>query len=261
MENKMECIKQLQILHYNDKGKREAQVIVTKESSLTIIFNNHELVTLLCSPKHLVFLAVGFLFSEGLLKNRDEIKNINVDDQAGLVHIESQIKQSTQSLNKPLIASSGGKSGRATIPKFKIESQLQIAPHEVFTLAEEFQNYSKLFESTHGVHSAALCDHSQILVFHDDLGRHNAIDKIIGECILKDIPTNNRIIITTGRVPSEQLLKVAKKGIPIIVSLTVPTDFSVKLATDFGITLIGSARGNKMNVYTNGWRVVEHKAF
>jgi FdhD protein len=94
-----------------------------------------------------------------------------------------------------------------------------------------------------------------ILVFADDVGRHNAIDRIFGECILKDIPTDDRIVVTTGRVPSEQLLKVARRKIPIMISLTVATDLGVKLAADYGITLIGSVRDNGMNVYTNRWRV------
>ncbi|MCK4723868.1 MAG: formate dehydrogenase accessory sulfurtransferase FdhD, partial [Dehalococcoidia bacterium] len=81
------------------------------------------------------------------------------------------------------------------------------------------------------------------------------IDKIFGECILKDIPTDGRIIITSGRISSEILLKVAKRNIPILVSKSAPTDLGVELANDLGVTLVGFVRGKRMNVYTNYWRI------
>ena len=119
-----------------------------------------------------------------------------------------------------------------------------------------FQHHSLIYRTTGGVHSAALCDNRDILLFADDVGRHNAIDKIFGECMLRDIATNDRMIITSGRIPSEILLKVSKRRIPIIISISAPTNLGVKLAADLGITLIGFARGKRMNVYANGWRVV-----
>ncbi|NVL92945.1 MAG: formate dehydrogenase accessory sulfurtransferase FdhD, partial [Desulfobacterales bacterium] len=119
----------------------------------------------------------------------------------------------------------------------------------------QFQQYSKIYRITHGVHSAALCDAKNILVFADDIGRHNAIDKIFGQCLLEDIPTNDRIILTSGRISSEILLKVAKRNIPIIISKSAPTYLGVKLADDLGITLIGFVRGKKMNAYANDWRI------
>jgi len=108
---------------------------------------------------------------------------------------------------------------------------------------------------TGGVHSAALCDTESILVFSEDIGRHNAIDKIFGKCILKDMPTDGRIVITSGRISSEILLKVAKRNIPIIISKSAPTDLGVKLANDLGITLLGFARGKRTNAYANDWRI------
>jgi len=251
------------ILSVSEEGEKDTEAIITTEFPITIMLNNRELVTLLCSPTDLEYLAVGFLFSEGLLKSKDEIKKITVDDQTGVVRVETKKAKELpfELSHKPLIASGGGR-GAATYDTAttqgwaKIDSQAVITPHEVFELVNEFQNHSQHFQATHGVHSAALCDTKRILVFNDDLGRHNAIDKIFGECIMKDIPTDDRIVITTGRVPSEQVIKVAKRRVPIMISLTVPTDLGVKLAADFGITLIGSVKGKRMNVYTNKWRVV-----
>lgn len=256
-------IKRIPIVHITEGGETDTEATVTVEFPLTIVLNDRELVTLLCSPTDLEYLAIGFLFSEGLLKSKGEIKKITVDDQKGMVRVETKKDKELppELLHKPLIASGGGRGAPfhgtvATQGWAKVESQVVIAPDEVFALANEFQHHSQLFQATHGVHSAALCDTKSILVFNDDLGRHNALDKIFGECLLKDIPTDDRIVITTGRVPSEQLIKVAKRKVPIMISLTVPTDLGVKLAADFGITLIGSVKGKRMNVYTNKWRVV-----
>jgi FdhD protein len=94
------------------------------------------------------------------------------------------------------------------------------------------------------------------LVFGEDIGRHNAIDKIFGKCLLEDIPTGNRVVITSGRITSEILHKVSKRGIPIIISISAPTNLGVRIADSLGVTLITSVRGKKMNVYTGDWRIV-----
>jgi len=265
----IDTIERFPILHVTDEGKNEAEAIITKEFSLTIILNNQELLNLLCTPTNLDYLAIGFLFSEGLLKSKDEIKKITVDDQRGAVRVETKEDKGLAMgflFKKRFITSGGGttrgasfKSAADIKDQAKVESQVVIAPHEVFKLIDEFQHRSLLFQATRGVHSAALCDTKSILVFADDLGRHNALDKIFGECLLKDIPIADRIVITTGRVPSEQILKVVKRKIPIMISLTVPTDLGVRLADELGVTLIGFVRGKKMNIYTNRWRVVAQK--
>jgi FdhD protein len=130
-----------------------------------------------------------------------------------------------------------------------------VTPSQVFALTEEFIHTSTVFERTGGVHSAALCDTSSILIFHEDIGRHNAIDKIFGQCLLQGISVDERMIITSGRVSSEIVYKVAKGEVPILISKSAPTDRGVALADGLGITLIGFVRDNKMNVYTNRWRI------
>jgi len=254
------------ILRFTEQGRNETEDIVTKETPVTIILNDRELVTLLCSPTNLEYLAIGFLFSEGLLKSKDEIKKIIADERRGVVRVETEKNKefTGELLFKPLIASSGGRgasfySASDIQDKAKVESQIAVAPDEVFALVNEFQHRSRVFKATGGVHSAALCDTEGILVFSEDIGRHNAIDKVFGECILTDIPTDDRMIITSGRVSSDILLKVAKRKIPILISKSAPTDLGVRLADDLGITLIGFVRGKRMNVYTNRWRVVTQK--
>lgn len=237
--------------------------IIIKEFPLTIVLNNQELVTLLCSPSDLDCLAVGYLSSEGFLHTKDEIKKIIVDEQRGIVRVNTYddraIKDDLQF--KRFITSGCGRGASfynvADVQReISIESDIKIPAFNIFKLVKEFQQRSQIYRLTHGVHSAVLCDIDKILVFNEDIGRHNAIDKIFGECLLNDISVDNRIIITTGRISSEILLKVAVRNIPILISKSAPTNLGVKLANDLGITLIGFVRGKKMNCYTNNWRVI-----
>ncbi len=260
MENEVEKIT---IWRLTEESRSSIEDVVAREFPLTIILNNQELVTLLCSPTDLRYLAIGFLFSEGLLSSKDEIKKVAIDEQRGVVRVETKGDNALASelVFKRFITSGCGRgasfySAADVQNQEKVESRTQISAHEVLSLVREFQHRSQVYRATGGVHSAALCDTKSILVFNEDIGRHNAIDKIFGECILKDIPTEERIVITSGRISSEILLKVAKRNVPILISKSAPTDLGVKLANDLGITLIGFVRGKRMNAYTNDWRIV-----
>ncbi len=252
----------LPILRITEEGRSTTEDTVAKEAPLTIILNNQELVTLLCSPSALEELAIGFLFSEGLLKNKEEIRKVVTDNERGVVRVETKEDKevSSELLFKRFITSGCGRgasfySASDIQDQAKVESQLVTAPRKVFTLVKDFQHRSQIYRTTGGVHSAALCNGEGILVFAEDIGRHNAVDKIFGQCILKEIPTDDRIIITSGRISSEIVLKVARRNIPLIISKSAPTSLGVSLAGDLGVTLIGFTRGKRMNVYTNEWRV------
>ena len=250
----------LSIWRLTENGISAIEDIVAREFPLTIILNNQELVTLLCSPANLKYLAAGFLFSEGLLRSKDEIKKMIVDERSGVVRVETAGEPARDFLFKRLITSGCGRgasfySATDVQTQVKVESQTEISTHEVFALVSEFQHRSRVYRTTGGVHSAALCNTRSILVFSEDIGRHNAIDKIFGECTLNNLPTDDHIIITSGRISSEILLKVAKRNIPIVISRSAPTNLGVRLADDLGVTLIGFVRGKRMNVYANSWRV------
>ena len=255
-------IETVSILKVTEDGSARIDDVVARESPLTIIFNNQELVTLLGTPKDLNYLAVGFLASEGLLRSKSDIKQISIDEQRGVVRVETteEITMANDLLFKRLITSGCGRGAAfytaADVQnRTKIESKTSISPDEVSSLVREFQQHSELYRSTGGVHSAALCDIKNILVFNEDIGRHNAVDKVFGECLMKDIPTDGRLIVTSGRISSEILLKVSRQNIPIIISKSAPTDLGVRMANDLGITLCGFARGKRVNVYTNDWRI------
>jgi len=243
------------------KSKNMNDTVVT-EYALRINLDKKELVTLLCSPEKLEYLAIGFLFSEGLIKGKEDLKEIVLDENQDIIELttaeHANIAKDGES--KRLIGSSGG---RGISPPFldhhKVESTITITPIEIFNLVEEFVHRSEIFEATGGVHSAALCNTKHILVFSEDIGRHNAIDKVFGECFLKALPTDDHILITSGRVSSEIVNKVVKRNIPILISKSAPTNRGVKLAENLDITLVGFVREGKMNLYTNTRRIVYNK--
>ena len=258
--------KNISVVRLTENGKGERNDFVAREFPLTIILNNQELVTLLCTPSNLNYLALGFLSSEGLIQNKDEVKKVMVDEKRGVVRVETKAnKEFDQELVfKRFITSGCGRgasfySAADVREGSMITSQTKISGSEVLSLMKDFLQHSQIYRETGGVHGAALCDNMNILIFADDIGRHNAIDKIFGRCLLESMATDNYLIITSGRISSEVLLKVAKRNIPIIISKSAPTDLGVKLAADLGITLIGFVRGKRMNIYANDWRVINSK--
>ncbi len=253
------------ILKFTETGGTGTENMVAKESPLTIILDNRELVTLLCSPADLRFLAVGFLFSEGLLKSKADVKKITTDERRGVVRVETEGDEelASDALFKRFITSGCGRGASFygaidAQDQVKVESSVKISALEVLALVHEFQHRSQVYRATRGVHSAALCDKRDILVFNEDIGRHNAVDKVFGECILNGIATDDHIIITSGRISSEILLKVARRNVPIVVSKSVPTSLGVRLADDLGVTLTGFVRGRRMNVYTHAERIATY---
>ena len=253
----------LPIFRISREGKQDTEDLVTREIPLTVILNSKDLVTLLCSPIDLKYLAIGFLSSEGLINSKDEVRKVMVNDQRGEVRVETKGYRESLKLfpGKRLVTSGGGRGAYFRHPanvekRGKVESRFRISADQILALVKQFQHQSQIYRTTGGVHSAALCDERSILVFSEDIGRHNAIDKIFGKCVLEGISMDNRIIITSGRISSEIVLKVTKREIPILVSKSAPTNLGVKLASNLGITLLGFVREDRMNVYTGRWRII-----
>jgi FdhD protein len=244
------------------EGRQQVEDFVTEEIPITIILNGQELVTLLCSPGNLKYLAVGFLASEGLIKGKEEIGQVLVDDRRGVVRVATtgEKKDAGDLLFKRLITSGCGRGAslsRAADASGlgKVTSEGRFSAAEILNLTRAFQQRSEVYRSTGGVHSAALCDNHSILVFAEDIGRHNAVDKVFGQAILEDIVIRDPALITSGRISSEILLKVAKRQVPFLISRSAPTNAGVILAGNLGITLVGFVRGVRMNVYAGGWRL------
>ncbi len=230
---------------------------VVAEFPLRVVLNGTQLVTLLCTPSELEELAVGFLLSEGILHCRDSIRSLSVSEQDATVRIELAGLPSDLSalFEKRTISSGCGKgmtfTNYRTPPDRRITIREQSVDLETIRrLLRAFRNISSLYLETGGAHSAALAENGEILFFAEDIGRHNAVDKLIGKAFLRSQPLAHTILLTSGRVTTEIMTKAGRNGIPVVISRAAPSCMAVSYAEDLGTTLIGFARGDRMNVYT-----------
>jgi FdhD protein len=252
----------IRIKKFVDGEVFEEDDTVVVEHELTIHVDGREFITLLCTPRSLDELTVGFLYAEGLIDRAADIGDLAFDVDLRNVRVtlrdEAALERGNDWSGRPrTVTSAGGQGGKtlmrgangvaAPVPC----RALPLDGRLVWTMMESFSRKSTLFRDTGGVHSCALSDGRAMLVFEDDIGRHNALDKIIGHTLLEDIPVDDKIILTSGRVSSEIVGKVAKCGIGAIVSRSAPTSFAIESAQALGMTLVGFARGKKFNIYAN----------
>lgn len=244
-----------------DRGKAEkVEDVVTRELAVKVFVNGSEVATLMCSPMQLEYLAAGFLLTEGFIRRKEDIVSITVHDEDGIVRVETVYGSSELGELTRTVTASGGRIAATedmieNLRSLNSESTMRLSPASVLRLMDEFLGRSKTFERTGTTHSAALCGAGGILAFHEDIGRHNAIDKVVGESVLKDLLIDDCVMITSGRITAEVLLKVATCRIPIVLSKSAPTDLAVRLALESGTTLVGFVRGQRMNVYSSEWRI------
>lgn len=231
---------------------------VPKEMALTIYINNAELVTILCTPTKLNCLVLGFLYSEGVISGMSDVASMRVCEEDSLADVKLSKQGYTPPARRTLASGCGGGVSFATEVR-KVESQLTVKPEEVLSLMKQLNDRAELYRFSGGVHTSALCDNGNVLVVAEDIGRHNTLDKIMGECLLTKLPTDDKLLVTTGRISSEMLSKVARMRTPIIVSRSSPTDRSISLARESGITLIGYVRGSRLSVYSHDERLAPQK--
>jgi FdhD protein len=230
---------------------------VAAELPIKLVLNNEQFVTLLCTPAELEELAIGFLLSEGLLLKRSSIKKIEILEQEATVRIElADLPADVTALFATRTISSGCGKG-VTFTSFRTEADRRIpftgkimGLGDIRRLLSTFRNISALYLETGGVHSAALSDGKDILFFSEDIGRHNAVDKLIGKAFLQSVPLEDKVLLTSGRVTSEIMTKAGRNRFPILISRAAPSCMAISYAEDMGITLIGFARGERMNIYT-----------
>lgn len=241
---------------------REQLDEIVTEFPFTIILNGEEFATMVCTPTHLDELVIGFLASEGVIRSKNEIVRLQIDDSKGFAYVDLDVKVTTsqQFYSKRFIGSCCGKSRQfyfhndARTARTST-SKMTIKPDQCIALMKALQNSSTVFKNTGGVHNAALCSESEMLIARTDIGRHNALDKIFGYCIQNRVPVQDKIIAFSGRISSEVLLKAAKIGVGVILSKSAPTDLAIKLAHDLNITAVGFIRGNSFNVYSHPERI------
>ncbi|MEB1807466.1 MAG: formate dehydrogenase accessory sulfurtransferase FdhD [Bacillaceae bacterium] len=252
------------IVKYEDGQLNHTDDEIVTEFPLTIHVNNDEFATMVCSPTHFDEMVIGFLASEGVIRTKDDVKSMSIDESKGFAYVDLHANQITsqQYYSKRFIGSCCGKSRQFyfhnDVRTAKTStSTTTITAKQCLDLMRKMQQSSVIFQSTGGVHNAAICDSNGIIVERSDIGRHNALDKLFGHCIINRIPVRDKVLVFSGRISSEVLTKAAKIGVGIVLSKSAPTDLAIKLAQDLNITAVGFIRGSSFNVYSHPHRIVE----
>ncbi len=231
-------------------------VAVPEERIVPVYLNGRELVTLTASPGDLEYLAIGFLVSEGLVEDRAAIKTVSVDGN-GCVWLETRKKISHCGARRKILTSGCGKGVVFEVGRDfkKINRRLKISYHQLGQLIQQGIKLAEEVKKSRGLHASFLCNRQKVLSLKTDIGRHNAVDKVIGEAFKNDFLKEAVTLVTTGRASSEIVFKTLRARIPILVSLSSPTDTAVELAEAYQLTLLGYARLSRALIFSHGWRI------
>ncbi|WP_455278024.1 formate dehydrogenase accessory sulfurtransferase FdhD [[Eubacterium] cellulosolvens] len=244
--------------------KKHSIVIVQEEVAVeapaNIYINKRHLVTLLSSPSMLNELAVGHLFSEGMLKTKDSIDEVLIagTDIRVKLKAEANVDFDLNRFGRFVSSSCGSLVDYLRLLaqiNSKITDQYSVTAQNLEQMVTQLNNESRVFKITGGIHSAAIFENLKMVAFAEDVGRHNAVDKALGASILRNIDLNKSVLVTSGRQSADIVAKAAQMTIPISVSISGPIHSGIKLAERVGITLICFARGKRFNVYTYPERV------
>jgi FdhD protein len=234
----------------------DAETIVESPVSLTV--NGEVWLTFMCTPVHLEAMSVGFLYNEGIIESMDEVEDVRVCEHGDNVDVWLNRSVEQPQSWRRTSGCTGGVTAVDALARVDVSfdgDQTAVPPEAIGQMVEMLVQSQKLYRATGGVHTSVLGDGNQIVFVAEDIGRHNTLDKIAGLCLMNDVWPERRILLTTGRISSEMLQKAARLKAPILISRTSPSSLSIEMAERYGITLIGYARRNRFNVYSNAQRV------
>jgi FdhD protein len=252
------------IYAFDGRAFSKADVAIIQEMPLQIFLNGRHLVTIACTGLHVDELALGYLKSEGFIKDSSDIQDVRIDPDAGAVQLVTAAAMMpgpgpTDSPFRGSIASSGARGtlreGHLSLPEPITQDAMQMSTEQVLQLMDRFIDLCRLHRITRGTHGAALTDGKGILVVREDIGRHNALDMLAGHALSNQWDCSDKAVLRTGRISTEIVHKVWNLGIPVVVSLAAPTSRAIEMAIEAGITLIGAVRGKSMQVYTHERRI------
>ena len=237
---------------------------VANDVPVNIYINNECVTTMLTTPSRLKELAVGFLVDEGILRSKEEIKELWVKGLDVHVSTESNVKARLQTyqVSRLVTTACGSVKGFLRlldrVDKPTVTSKTVVTEKAVLQTVVWLNKNSKIFKETGGTHVAALSRSSgEPICFAEDVGRHNAIDKVIGEAILSNVDLSGCILASTGRQSADMVLKAARVGIPVVASIAGPLHSGIYAANETGVTLICFVKGLRMNIYTHPERVLQ----
>jgi len=232
---------------------------ICEEVPVELNVNEKKLLTFMCTPQNLNELAVGYLYNKGLIRGIDDIMALAACEDLKIINIKSSrtIAEEEYSLNSILATGCGSDSYLKDdfYNLEKINSDLVVSLSNLKKLTVEMLKKAVIYKKTGGVHCSAVADREQLLVIREDVGRHNAVDKSVGRALFEGIELDKSIIITTGRISSDMILKAVSCRIPIVVSRSIPSSLAIEIAEEIGITIIGRSVSRQPIVYTHGERV------
>ena len=240
----------------NETGEN-IKLPVVREIPLTIYLNKQEIVTAMTLGDMPDLLAVGYLLNQNMLKRDDIISEIDYDEDLQVVIVRTERKTNYEKKMEKKIRTSGCAVGTVygdimdDFSSLNLDKETKIKTSWIYTISKKVNTRPSLYLKAGALHGCVLCKNDSPLIYVEDVGRHNAVDKIAGWMFLNKENANDKIFYTTGRLTSEMVIKTVQMGIPILISRSGFTESGVKLAKEAGLTLIGRAKGKRM-IIANG---------
>jgi len=240
---------------------RKKRLDVIEEKPLTLYLNDQEIVTMMTVSDYPKYLAVGYLLNQNMITKRTKIEKIDYDDDLNVVVVRTKKKTSYQEKLKKKIVTSGCAQGTIfgdlmeNFKKIKFNNKSVIKVSWIYELSKAINLTPSLYLKAGAIHGCVLCKRNKPLIYMEDVGRHNAIDKIAGYMMSKKISSLDKIFYTTGRLTSEMVIKSVNMKIPVVISRSGFTAWGVELARQANLTLIGRAKGKKFVILSGEERV------
>jgi FdhD protein len=245
-----------------DQDGNAIETRVVMERPLTLFLNGREIVTMMTIGDHPDWLAVGYLINQNMLRGDDRITGIDYDEELETVVVRTARETDFEDKLKKKTLTSGCAQGTVFGDLMEKFEEVRLDPDAVlrtswlYTLSRKINTAPSLYLAAGAIHGCVLCEEDRPLLYMEDVGRHNAIDKIAGYMRLNEVSPAGKIFYTTGRLTSEMVIKTVQMGIPILVSRSGFTAWGVDLARQAGLTLIGRAKGKRFVALSGGERIV-----
>lgn len=233
-----------------DHNGEVSQIAVVEERPLTIYLNSQEIVTAMTIGDYPEYLALGFLRNQGMLRDDDVITRVDYDDDLEVVVVRTEVQTNYEDKLKKKTRTSGCAVGTVFGDMMEGLEDVRLPATPVktswlYALANKINRTPSLYLEVGAIHGSVLCHQDRPLVYMEDVGRHNAVDKIAGWMVSEDVSAADKIMYTTGRLTSEMVIKTAMMGIPVLASRSGFTAWGVEIAREIGLTLIGRMRGQR----------------
>ncbi|MDH3231576.1 MAG: formate dehydrogenase accessory sulfurtransferase FdhD [Alphaproteobacteria bacterium] len=245
-----------------DQDGRPIETRVVVERPLTLFLNGQEIVTMMTIGDHPEYLAVGYLINQNMLRPDDEITAVEYEDDIETVVVRTKGRTNFEEKLKKKTLTSGCAQGTVfgdLMEKFdqvRLPGDAVLRTSWLYALTKKINTSPSLYLAAGAIHGCVLCEEDRPLVYMEDVGRHNAIDKIAGFMAMNGIGKDGKIFYTTGRLTSEMVIKTVQMGIPILISRSGFTAWGVELARKAGLTLIGRAKGKRFIALSGETRIV-----